>query len=136
MFFPFFWRMPSPYGNSSTHISNIGKWHDGECTLILTWNTVVLSFIYILDWNAYFWCSHSFEYLDQDETIICSMIGGIDACIKVTQGWPLADSPLKLISLKSSDHYTKGVSLSLICKVEVRWPRSPFYLFNTRKGLW
>lgn len=62
--------------------------------------------------------SHSFEYLDQDETIICSMIGGIDACIKVTQGWPLADSPLKLISLKSSDHYTKGVSLSLICKVE------------------
>lgn len=64
------------------------------------------------------------------------MIGGIDACIKVTQGWPLADSPLKLISLKSSDHYTKGVSLSLICKVEVRWPRSPFYLFNTRKGLW
>ncbi|CAK9318875.1 unnamed protein product [Citrullus colocynthis] len=62
--------------------------------------------------------SHSFEYLDQEETIICSMIGGIDACIKVTQGWPLADSPLKLVSLKSSDHYTKGVSLSLICKVE------------------
>ncbi|XP_038897565.1 uncharacterized protein LOC120085576 isoform X2 [Benincasa hispida] len=60
--------------------------------------------------------SHSFEYFDQDEMIICSMIGGIDACIKVSQGWPLADSPLKLISLKSSDHYTKGVSLSLICK--------------------
>ncbi|TYK17422.1 uncharacterized protein E5676_scaffold434G002850 [Cucumis melo var. makuwa] len=62
--------------------------------------------------------SHSFEYLDQDEMIMCSMIGGIDACIKVSQGWPLADSPLKLISLKSSDHYTKGISLSLICKVE------------------
>ncbi|KAG7028748.1 hypothetical protein SDJN02_09929, partial [Cucurbita argyrosperma subsp. argyrosperma] len=62
--------------------------------------------------------SHSFEYLDQDETIICTMIGGIDAVIKVSQGWPLSDSPLKLISLKSSDHYKKGVSLSLICKVE------------------
>ena len=49
------------------------------------------------------------------------MIGGIDAFIKVSQGWPLADSPLKLVSLKSSDHYTKGASLSLVCKVEVRW---------------
>ncbi|KAG6582484.1 hypothetical protein SDJN03_22486, partial [Cucurbita argyrosperma subsp. sororia] len=62
--------------------------------------------------------SHSFDYIDQDETIVCCMIGGIDAFIKVSQGWPLADSPLKLVSLKSSDHYTKGASLSLVCKVE------------------
>ncbi|XP_022147070.1 uncharacterized protein LOC111016098 [Momordica charantia] len=62
--------------------------------------------------------SHSFEYLDEDNTIICTMIGGIGAVIRVSQGWPLSDSPLKLISLKNSDHYTKGISLSLICKVE------------------
>ncbi|XVE81283.1 hypothetical protein DITRI_Ditri15bG0051500 [Diplodiscus trichospermus] len=61
---------------------------------------------------------HSFEYLERDETIIAHLVGGIDAFIKVSQGWPLSKSPLKLLSVKSSDHCSRGISLSLLCKVE------------------
>ncbi|XVF84601.1 hypothetical protein PTKIN_Ptkin17bG0050500 [Pterospermum kingtungense] len=61
---------------------------------------------------------HSFEYLERDETIIAHLVGGIDAFIKVSQGWPLSKSPLKLLSVKSSDHNSRGISLSLLCKVE------------------
>ncbi|OMO71001.1 hypothetical protein CCACVL1_18523 [Corchorus capsularis] len=61
---------------------------------------------------------HSFEYLEIDETIIAHLVGGIDAFIKVPQGWPLSKSPLKLLSVKSSDHHSRGISLSLLCKVE------------------
>ncbi|XP_065862758.1 uncharacterized protein [Euphorbia lathyris] len=61
---------------------------------------------------------HSFEYLDRDETIIAHLVGGVDAFIKLCQGWPLSDSPLKLLSLKSSDHHSQEISLSFLCKVE------------------
>ncbi|TYI84338.1 hypothetical protein E1A91_D05G356900v1 [Gossypium mustelinum] len=61
---------------------------------------------------------HCFAYLERDETIIAHLAGGIDAFIKVSQGWPLSKSPLKLLSVKSSDHHSRGISLSLLCKVE------------------
>ncbi|XVF37954.1 hypothetical protein REPUB_Repub20aG0055800 [Reevesia pubescens] len=61
---------------------------------------------------------HSFEYLERDEIIVAHLVGGIDAFIKVSQGWPLSKSPLKLLSVKSSDHHSRGISLSLLCKVE------------------
>ncbi|KAL6970980.1 hypothetical protein U1Q18_030659 [Sarracenia purpurea var. burkii] len=61
---------------------------------------------------------HSFEYLDRDETIIAHMVGGVDAFIKIPQGWPVSNFVLKLISLKSSSHYSKEISLSFLCKVE------------------
>ncbi|KAJ7955385.1 RNA-directed DNA polymerase (reverse transcriptase)-related family protein [Quillaja saponaria] len=61
---------------------------------------------------------HSFEYLDKDETVVAHMAGGIDAFIKVSPSWPILSSPLKLISLKSSD-YSKGISSNFIGKVEV-----------------
>ncbi|XWS13381.1 hypothetical protein CRYUN_Cryun36dG0032900 [Craigia yunnanensis] len=61
---------------------------------------------------------HSFEYLERDETIVAHLVGKIDAFIKVSQGWPLSKSPLKLLSIKSLDHHSRGISLSLLCKVE------------------
>ncbi|KAA8527909.1 hypothetical protein F0562_035222 [Nyssa sinensis] len=61
---------------------------------------------------------HSFEYLDRDEIIIAHMLGGVDAFMKVSQGWPLSNSALRLKSLKSSSHYSKEISLSFLCKVE------------------
>ncbi|XP_021291340.1 uncharacterized protein LOC110421935 [Herrania umbratica] len=61
---------------------------------------------------------HSFEYLERDETIVAHLVGGIDAFIKLPQGWPLSKSPLKLLSIKSSDHHSRGISLSLLCKAE------------------
>ncbi|CAN1334329.1 hypothetical protein LINPERPRIM_LOCUS36363 [Linum perenne] len=59
---------------------------------------------------------HSFEYLDKDETIKAHLVG-VDAFIKVPPGWPLTNSPLKLMSLKSSNQQ-KEVSLSFLCKIE------------------
>lgn len=53
--------------------------------------------------------------------IVAHLLGGVDAFLKVSQGWPLSNSPLKLISLKSSDHQSKQISLSFFCKVEVRF---------------
>ncbi|XP_008222832.1 PREDICTED: uncharacterized protein LOC103322677 isoform X1 [Prunus mume] len=61
---------------------------------------------------------HSLEYLDKDETVVAHVVGGVDAFIKVPQGWPLLSSPLKLIYLKSSDQHSKGISLSFLCKVQ------------------
>ncbi|XP_059651305.1 uncharacterized protein LOC132298936 isoform X2 [Cornus florida] len=61
---------------------------------------------------------HSFEYLDRDEIIVAHMVGGLDAFIKVSHGWPLSNHGLKLKSLKSSSQYSKEVSLSFLCKVE------------------
>ncbi|KAL9252632.1 hypothetical protein AKJ16_DCAP07064 [Drosera capensis] len=60
---------------------------------------------------------HTLDYLDTDELIIAHILGGIDAFIKPTEGWPLSDSPLKLVTLKSSDP-SKEISLALLCKVE------------------
>lgn len=60
---------------------------------------------------------HSLEYLDKDETIVAHMAGGIDAYIKLSHGWPVFDSPLKLICTKGSDDL-KRTSLSFHCKVE------------------
>uniref|UniRef100_A0A7N2MVB4 Uncharacterized protein n=1 Tax=Quercus lobata TaxID=97700 RepID=A0A7N2MVB4_QUELO len=59
----------------------------------------------------------SLEYLDRDETIIAHMAGAVDAFIKISQDWPILSSPLKLISLKSSDH-SKEISLTFLCKAE------------------
>ena len=64
-------------------------------------------------------CRYSLEYSDRNEHIVAHMNGGIDAFIKLSRGWPIIGSPLKLISLKHSDK-SKGISLSLFCKVEVR----------------
>ncbi|KAJ0235768.1 Reverse transcriptase-like protein [Hirschfeldia incana] len=61
---------------------------------------------------------HTFEYYDKDETIVAHVARGIDAFLKVSDGWPLLNSPLKLASLKNSENHSNGISLSLICKVE------------------
>jgi len=56
--------------------------------------------------------------LDKDETIVAHLIRGIDAYIKLSHGWPIFGSPLKLISIKGSDILKK--SSSFLCEVEVR----------------
>ncbi|KAF8099983.1 hypothetical protein N665_0234s0029 [Sinapis alba] len=61
---------------------------------------------------------HTFEYDDKDETIVAHIAGGIDVFLKVSDGWPLLNTPLKLGSLKNSNNQSNGISLSLICKVE------------------
>ncbi|XP_030534059.1 uncharacterized protein LOC115743430 isoform X2 [Rhodamnia argentea] len=61
---------------------------------------------------------HSLEYIDRDETIIAHMIGGIDALIKVPQGWPVLNIALKLKSLQSSDRHVRNISSSYLRKVE------------------
>ncbi|KAK6914324.1 hypothetical protein RJ641_021645 [Dillenia turbinata] len=61
---------------------------------------------------------HTFEYVDKDEMIVARMVGGLDAFIKISQGWPLTSSLLKLISLKSSDSQSQKISFSILCKVE------------------
>ncbi|KAL8525233.1 hypothetical protein ACS0TY_014745 [Phlomoides rotata] len=60
---------------------------------------------------------HSFEYLDREDTIVTHVAGGIDAYIKLPQGWPLSDFALELISLKSTSQYSKEISLSFLCKI-------------------
>ncbi|KAJ6751334.1 hypothetical protein OIU85_001828 [Salix viminalis] len=60
----------------------------------------------------------SVEYLDRDEIIVAHLIGGVDAFMEVSQGWPITNSPLKLVSLKSSNHHAKEISLGFLCKVE------------------
>ncbi|KAG8369623.1 hypothetical protein BUALT_Bualt14G0032900 [Buddleja alternifolia] len=60
---------------------------------------------------------HSFEYLDREDIIVAHVVGGVDAFIKLPQGWPLSDSGLELISLKSTTHYSKEISLSFLCKI-------------------
>lgn len=64
-----------------------------------------------------FFHRHSFEYNDAKEIIVCQMVGEVDAYIKVPLGWPVINSPLKLISVKSSDK--KRISLAFLCKVQV-----------------
>ncbi|PON57241.1 reverse transcriptase-like protein [Trema orientale] len=61
---------------------------------------------------------YSLEYLDKDEIILAHLAGGVDALIKASQGWPQSSSLLQLISLKSSDNDSKGISLSFLCKVK------------------
>lgn len=65
-----------------------------------------------------FYCSHLFDYLDRDEIIVAHMTGGVDALIKIAQGWPALSSPLKLISLKGSEN-SKDISSTFLCKVVV-----------------
>ncbi|XP_055813911.1 uncharacterized protein LOC129883287 [Solanum dulcamara] len=60
---------------------------------------------------------HSFDYMDREETIVAHMVGGIDAFIKLPQGWPLTCYGLTLMSLKSSSQYSQQISLTLLCKV-------------------
>ncbi|KAH0638186.1 hypothetical protein KY289_038101 [Solanum tuberosum] len=60
---------------------------------------------------------HSFDYVDREETIVAHLVGGIDAFIKLPQGWPLTSSGLTLMSLKSSSQYSQQISLTLLCKV-------------------
>ncbi|XP_073099269.1 uncharacterized protein [Elaeis guineensis] len=62
---------------------------------------------------------HSFEYSDRDETFTAHLVGGVDAFIKICQDWPISNSALKLLSIKTSNsHSKKSISLSLICKVK------------------
>ncbi|EXC33904.1 hypothetical protein L484_012794 [Morus notabilis] len=63
---------------------------------------------------------YSLEYFDKDEVMVAHLAGGVDAFIKVSQGWPLSNSPLKLTSLKSSDHNTKGIPSIFLFKVKER----------------
>ncbi|XP_057766263.1 uncharacterized protein LOC130986763 isoform X2 [Salvia miltiorrhiza] len=60
---------------------------------------------------------HSFEYLDKEDTIVAHLVGGVDAFIKLPQGWPLSDLALELISLKSTSQYSKEISLSFLRKM-------------------
>ncbi|KAK1435363.1 hypothetical protein QVD17_01124 [Tagetes erecta] len=60
----------------------------------------------------------SIEYIDKDETIVAHMVDGVDAFIKVPQGWPMSTSPLKLTSLKTSSQTSKEVTFSFLCRVE------------------
>nr|GEZ38160.1 hypothetical protein [Tanacetum cinerariifolium] len=60
----------------------------------------------------------SIEYKDRDEMIVAHLVDGVDAFIKVPQGWPIANSALKLSSLMGSSQSSKEVTLSFICKVE------------------
>ncbi|GKA80821.1 hypothetical protein Tco_0787513 [Tanacetum coccineum] len=50
---------------------------------------------------------HIEEYEDRDEMIVAHMVDGIDAFIKIPQGWPIANSALKLLSLKGSSQSSK-----------------------------
>ncbi|XP_058203948.1 uncharacterized protein LOC131318160 isoform X2 [Rhododendron vialii] len=59
-----------------------------------------------------------FANKSRDEIIVAHMVGGVDAFIKMSQGWPVSNNALKLISLKSSSQYSKEISLSFLCKVE------------------
>lgn len=63
-------------------------------------------------------CRFSLEYLDKDETIVARMARGIDAYIKLSHGWPISGSPLKIISIKGSD-FLKRSSPSFHREVEV-----------------
>ncbi|XP_073024647.1 uncharacterized protein [Primulina eburnea] len=58
---------------------------------------------------------HSFEYLDKEDTVVAHMVGGVDAFIKLSQGWPALNSTLELISLKSSSQLCKEISLAGLC---------------------
>ncbi|XP_076924174.1 uncharacterized protein LOC143586528 [Bidens hawaiensis] len=63
---------------------------------------------------------HFIEYADKDEIIIAHLVDGVEACIKVSPGWPITSSPLKLLSLKASSQSSKEVTFSFLCKVEER----------------
>ncbi|GKD56240.1 hypothetical protein Tco_1289627, partial [Tanacetum coccineum] len=56
-------------------------------------------------------CLFEIEYEDRDEMIVAHMVDGIDAFIKIPQGWPIANSALKLLSLKGSSQSSKEVTL-------------------------
>lgn len=71
-------------------------------------------YLYLLKPNR-----HSFDYVEREETIVAHMVGGIDAFVKLPQGWPLTCSGLTLMSLKSSSQYSQQISLTLLCKVAV-----------------
>ncbi|XP_045816632.1 uncharacterized protein LOC123909783 isoform X6 [Trifolium pratense] len=60
---------------------------------------------------------YSVEYLDKDETILAHLVKGIDVYIKLSHGWPIFGSPLKLISIKGLDILKKN-SASFHCEVE------------------
>ncbi|KAL2530188.1 RNA-directed DNA polymerase (reverse transcriptase)-related family protein [Forsythia ovata] len=60
---------------------------------------------------------HSIKYLDREDMIVARMVGGVDAFIKLSQGWPFLNSALELISLKNSSQYSKEISLSFLCKI-------------------
>ncbi|KAJ4846034.1 hypothetical protein Tsubulata_002549 [Turnera subulata] len=61
---------------------------------------------------------YSLEYWDRDETIVAHLVGGIDAVIKVPQGWPISPCPLGLISFRNPAHHSKDISLTFLCKIE------------------
>ena len=63
---------------------------------------------------------HSFEYSDKDEMVIAHLVGGIDAFLKISLGWPMLPSGLHLISIKGLDIHSKDISLASLFKIKVR----------------
>lgn len=61
--------------------------------------------------------------MERDDIIMAHFAGEINAILKASQGWPLCDSPLELMSLKYSEN-AKTVPLIFLLKVEVRIPFS------------
>ena len=92
--------------------ANKSRW-DCLALMLLNWDIFSISLHFLGQ------CRYSLEYLDKDETIVAHMAGGTDAYIKLSHGWPIFGSPLKLICIKGSDDL-KRASLSFHCKVEVR----------------
>lgn len=62
--------------------------------------------------------------MERDDIIMAHFAGEINAILKASQGWPLCDSPLELMSLKYSENGAKTVPLIFLLKVEVRIPFS------------
>ncbi|KAL6528153.1 hypothetical protein OROHE_015103 [Orobanche hederae] len=60
---------------------------------------------------------HSFRYMDREDIIVAHLVGGIDAFIKLPQGWPLSDLALELISIKSTSQNSEELSLSFLCEI-------------------
>ncbi|KAK9046557.1 hypothetical protein V6N11_052443 [Hibiscus sabdariffa] len=102
----------------SSHLVALEPWSSLEWLVGKVQDRIILSTLRRFIVKSTNKSRHNFEYIEKDETIAAHLVGGIDAFIKVSQGWPLSKSPLKLLSVKSSDHHSRGVSLNLLCKVQ------------------
>lgn len=90
-------------------------------------------FLFIQFFHAISYCfRHSFEYLDREDVIVAHMVGGVDAFVKLPQGWPLSEFGLELKSLKSTSQYSEEISLSVVCKTVVSGVTASFFLSKRR----
>ncbi|KAL6532024.1 hypothetical protein OROGR_013994 [Orobanche gracilis] len=55
--------------------------------------------------------------MDRENIIVAHLVGGIDAFIKLPQGWPLSDLALELVSIKSTSQNSEEFSLSFLCEI-------------------